>query len=121
MLQTLRINSENWKTKKNKVWFDRLLESISPTLLYPLQMHQHVAFGEKNVPFSFTNRILPNSASAQNKRLYPTFTPYALCCIPKKEHTNTVSKTAHKMLVKLTHERLAWPLYFGNFKILAQN
>ena len=29
MLQTLKLNSKNWKTKKNKVWQDRLQWSQS--------------------------------------------------------------------------------------------
>ena len=48
----------------------------------------------QKLSFSFTNRIVPNSTSALNWKLCPTFILYALCCAPENQSTGT--KAAHK-------------------------
>ena len=70
-----------------KVWTrsDALISdlgSISPILWQRKNALSH-SICLKKMTFSFSNRISPNSNSAQSHKLWPNFIPFALCCMLK--------------------------------------
>ena len=56
------------------------------------------------MPFSYTNKTVPNFTSKHNKKLWPTFMLYAM--FQKEHHKSTGAKVARKMMIKLTPDNL---------------